>query len=376
MVHATPPTPPQPKPPWCPWRIETSVGWWLKNSPSHWKNMRRIVKLHENRNPKRSGWKFHQKILELPDTYAIALTLPVVKTKAVLDTAFERPKRPNGSLSAWVQLMLPCVMTSMSGNLAGPILQWGPVSTHLENSDSKNPPPTTLATHPPDFDKLQPFQRIFTSSEAQTARKTRCQKSWIPNPWIHGSSPSELRRAAPVQLKVGDKSTVDVGCSWDGWPNAEAWRKNSLNKKNQISAFRKFGASNFLFRCPQKKRLQRPLGAAFSRCIRSLNRSKGPTLPGVYSGMPFTVDSNRGDWTCIWYVGPTSLSRCEVSGFFGASELQSFSSWVAPTYQTDGGGERHLKFWRHWSIMWSSNVFTVPKSPLEASPSVPSNMDH
>ena len=207
MVHATPPTPPQPKPPWCPWRIETSVGWWLKNSPSHWKNMRRIVKLHENRNPKRSGWKFHQKILELPDTYAIALTLPVVKTKAVLDTAFERPKRPNGSLSAWVQLMLPCVMTSMSKNLAGPILQWGPLSTHLENSDSKNPPPTTLATHPPDFDKLQPFQRIFTSSEAQTARFLR--KSWTKRgarnhgSKTNGSTGAVLSSvgAAPVQLK-------------------------------------------------------------------------------------------------------------------------------------------------------------------------------
>lgn len=33
-----------------------NLGWLVvEHSPSHWKNMRRIVKLHENRNPKRSG---------------------------------------------------------------------------------------------------------------------------------------------------------------------------------------------------------------------------------------------------------------------------------------------------------------------------------
>ena len=83
--------------------------------------------------------------------------------------------------------------------------------------------------------------------------------------------------------------------------------------------------------------------------------------------------SNRQNWTCIWYVGcQLHFLLAKYSGFFGASELQSFSSfssWVAPTYQTDenvvngtsnsGAPE---------ASGGTSNVFTVPKSPLEASP--------
>ena len=162
-----------------------NLGWLVvEHSPSHWKNMRRIVKLHENRNPKRSGWEFHQKILELPDTYAIALTLPVVKTKAVLDTAFEQPKRPNVSLSAWVQLMLPLflfgVMTSMSKNLAGPI-------------STRGPPPRILKT-PTSATRNSPsrfWHWVVHSSRHLKPKKS--PKSWTskvpqimdPNPMAH-----------------------------------------------------------------------------------------------------------------------------------------------------------------------------------------------
>lgn len=110
-----------------------------------------------------------------------ALTLPVVKTKAVLDTAFEQPKRPNVSLSAWVQLMLPLflfgVMTSMSKNLAGPISTRGPPPRILKTptSATRNPWQLTL--------QILTLSSQFTSSEAQ--KEPQVPQIMDPNPMAH-----------------------------------------------------------------------------------------------------------------------------------------------------------------------------------------------
>lgn len=221
-----------------------NLGWLVvEHSPSHWKNMRRIVKLHENRNPKRSGWKFHQKILELPDTYAIALTLPVVKTKAVLDTAFEQPKRPNVSLSAWVQLMLPLflfgVMTSMSKNLAGPISTRGPPPRILKTptSATRNPWQLTL--------QILTLSSQFTSSEAQKEPQVMNFEgatnhgSKPHGPCHTGASPAKLselswRRFAPWMAEA----------EMDG--RTLAWRIFFFNR----SLYFVIWSFEFFFRCP------------------------------------------------------------------------------------------------------------------------------
>ena len=107
-----------------------------------------------------------------------ALTLPVVKTKAVLDTAFERPKttkRVVKCLGSAAQL--PCVMTSMSKNLAG--------------------------DHPP----MGPFQRMFTSSEAQTARHKENELRGAAN---HGSKTHGSTGAVHLS-SVGRTCAAQVG---------------------------------------------------------------------------------------------------------------------------------------------------------------------
>lgn len=196
----SPPTPPQPKPPWCPWRIETSVGWVVEHSPSHWKNMRRIVKLHENRNPKRSGWEFHKKILELPDTY------PCIDF-----TCCQNKGSPRHCL--WTTKTTKRVVKCLGSAYASPVfvrsddfhveksrrshLHQGATPTHLENSDFRNPQP--LATHPPDFDIEFTVHVIWSPKRAPSATN---HGSKPHGPCHRGASPAKLselswRRFAP-----------------------------------------------------------------------------------------------------------------------------------------------------------------------------------